>query len=395
MINQTTSEIDEALDHILQGIAGERPKFLDALRQWRHEMPDALLRAALSVDYSESRADDLQIDLGQIAHRQLLPHLHFSRSAEIVGHPLEPSLRAERLRIGLSNQRLLKERNKVIAHLKQNDVRALVLKGADLAYSVYPNPCCRKVGDIDLLIAEDSYTKAAKALSAEGWQLENPTSGSFLGEELTSGVWSNPNYSVSLDIHGTASHHARWNGASRKHFAAAAEKDNGSGGTLLGLSPEHGLEQVCCHGLSQNFYPPVRWAADATWILRSAGDAFDWDSLLLTARINHSGPILTVALHYLSLVLRADIPERVFKELSKMPCRESFLRAWCYRLEKPIKRHERIANFICNFREQYPNESLFRLSRRFPEFVRQSQNASSVFEAGRLLATKTIRNNFG
>ena len=395
MINGLTSEINAELDQVLQDIAGARPRLLYALRQWRYEMPDALLRAALSVDASDAQAQALQVAVDRIADRQLLPHLHFSRSGQLVGHPLEPTLRTARLRIGLSNQRLRTDRYKVMAHLTKNDVRVLVFKGADLAYSVYPNPCCRIVGDIDLLVAEDSYTKAAEALAAVGWCPKNPLSGSLIGGVLTPGPWSNPDYSVSLDIHGAASHHTSWKGASRAHFAAAVEKDDGIGGVVLGLSPEHGLEQICCHGLAQNFYPPVRWAADAIWILRSAGSAFDWDCLLATARANHSAPILTIALRYLSLVLHADIPERVFQDLRQMPCRETFLSSWSYRLETARSRHDRFASFICRFKERHPDESPLRASLHLPAFLRDSQNASSASHALGVLAIKTILNRFG
>ncbi|CAN0424820.1 unnamed protein product, partial [Hapterophycus canaliculatus] len=130
------------------------------------------------------------------------------------------------------------------------------------------------------------------------------------------------------------------------------------------------LEQVCSHGLAQNDDAPVRWAADALWILRDAGERFDWDRLLAMARTTHSAPILIAALRYLQRVLDADIPEPVFTDLQSMPCRNTFRAAWSCRLELPQKPRDRIAGFLCRFRERHPNDSALRAASRFPAFMR-------------------------
>lgn len=388
-----TNDID--LDQALQEAAGGRPRLLTALRRWRLHMPDALLQAAVLPDATQAQIQSLDLDADLVAHRQLLPHLHFSRSAQLRTHPLEPTLRAARLRTGLANKRLITERNDLLARLQARDATVIVFKGADLAYSVYPNPCCRKVGDIDLLVAEDSYAETAEVLKTSGWAPINTSSGFMIGEVLTPGSWFNPDVSVTLDVHWTAAHHARWVGASRPHFTHAVSQPNGAGGTYLGLCPEHGLEQVCSHGLAQNDYPPVRWAADATWILRTAGDTFDWDRLIATARVTHSAPILIAALRYLQLALDADIPESVFADLRHMPCRNAFRAAWSYRLDDAQGPRDRISGFLFRFRERNPDDSVLRATSRLPAFMRDSQSARTATGAFGLLVRKAVLNKFG
>jgi hypothetical protein len=48
-------------------------------------------------------------------------------------------------------------------------IPALAIKGVDLAFSVYPNPACRPMTDIDVLVAPDDYGAAGDVLRREGF----------------------------------------------------------------------------------------------------------------------------------------------------------------------------------------------------------------------------------
>lgn len=390
-----TSKIDATLDQALVHAASGNHRLLASLRSWRRTMPDALLQAALGQNDKSALIGDLRLDPDQIAHRQMFPHLHFSCSEELRGHPLEADLRADRLRTGLMNKRVLRERNELMAHFFHRGASVLVFKGADLAFSVYPDACCRKVGDIDLLVSEDSCAIAAEVLRANGWSSDILYRNGAQDDNLVVGNWSNPEFSVTLDVHTTASHHTRKRGASKVHFEQAVAYDNEVGGVVLGLCPEHGLEQVCCHGLSQNYYPPVRWAADAHWILGAAGQDFDWDRLLEVAQNNHSAPVLYVALSYLALTLETNIPGDILSQLRTMPCRRSFRSAWTYRLDLPNGAKERTEEFLSRFQETYPDDSTLRASVRLPGFVSASQGISNPIQALGRLAKKAVLNKRG
>ena len=386
---------DAELDQVLCLTATGNPRLLSALRNWRREMPDALLQAALTPQPINEMVAALKIEPNRISHTQLLAHLHFNLSGHLRDHSLEPVLRAARLRNGLRNKKLLLERNEIMARLQAHGLNMLVFKGADLAYSVYPDPCCRVVGDIDLLIEEMKYERATKTLLAEGFiPLDRSSLQTRKGiTKITS--WTHPEFTISLDIQIHANHHATWSGADQLYFTHAVTRGDAANGEILALCPEHALVQVCGHGLAQNFYPPVRWAADAVWILRSAGGEFNWDLALEAVHNNHSAPILSVAMNYLRIVLGTEIPQEAISQLNPTLSRRTFQTAWSYRLDQPNGQRERIAGFVARFRETCPDEKIWHATGRLPNYLRDSQNTSSVISAIGKLARKVIMNKYG
>jgi hypothetical protein len=62
-----------------------------------------------------------------------------------------------------------RELRRVVDHLAAANVRALLLKGAGLAYTVYETPHLRPRGDVDVLIAHGDLEPADRALAASGW----------------------------------------------------------------------------------------------------------------------------------------------------------------------------------------------------------------------------------
>ncbi|MBI5034856.1 MAG: nucleotidyltransferase family protein [Chloroflexi bacterium] len=54
--------------------------------------------------------------------------------------------------------------------LVQDGINPIFLKGAALAYTVYPNPICRGMGDLDLWVTADEMLRAQAILEAMGYQ---------------------------------------------------------------------------------------------------------------------------------------------------------------------------------------------------------------------------------
>jgi len=378
------------LDDVVRRATQGNGRLLWALRRWRAEMPDKLLRAALLPDHKLSDGQSLGVDTNSIAHRQLLPHLHFSLAARREDTPLAHEWRGARMRNGLRNKVVRQERNAIILTLQRSGIDALVFKGANLAYSVYPDPCCRVIGDVDVLVEEKNYDHSIEILLASGWKMAD-------GEALPPRNYikrslhlTHPKFFVSLDIQDHASHHAIWPGTDRIYFDQAVVSEDPDGVTIRALRPEHSFVQVCCHGVAQNYHPPVRWATDATWILRSAGHRFDWDVVLAAMHNSQSGPILSVTLAYLQRVLGLEIPPEVTREADLAPIRPSFQTAWSYRLELPCGVRERGLAYIAQFREAVPERGLPRALSHLPAYMRNSQRTTSTLEALGSLARKAL-----
>ena len=94
-----------------------------------------------------------------------------------------------------------RELRRLLERLAAAGVNALLLKGAGLAYTVYPAPHLRPRGDVDLLIARADLEAADRALLAGGWlrAVEQTTSRSRRSATMCSG--SAASFAEHLDLH--------------------------------------------------------------------------------------------------------------------------------------------------------------------------------------------------
>jgi hypothetical protein len=53
--------------------------------------------------------------------------------------------------------------------MQREHITALLVKGAALALTVYPDPAARRMSDIDMLVSEDDQERAVRALERLGW----------------------------------------------------------------------------------------------------------------------------------------------------------------------------------------------------------------------------------
>ncbi len=72
--------------------------------------------------------------------------------------------------------------------LQRENITGLLVKGAALALTVYPDPAARRMSDIDLLVAETHQERAVQSLERLGWLVarsdERRFSGAMLGETM-------------------------------------------------------------------------------------------------------------------------------------------------------------------------------------------------------------------
>jgi hypothetical protein len=83
------------------------------------------------------------------------------------------ALAASRRRTEMAWQALAVHLQRALAAIEAAGVRALVLKGAALALSHYPDPALRPMGDLDVLVPPSGWRTAARALEALDWTMED------------------------------------------------------------------------------------------------------------------------------------------------------------------------------------------------------------------------------
>jgi hypothetical protein len=165
------------------------------------------------------------------------------------------------------------ELRRVLGRLAAAGVRALVLKGAALAYTEYRAPHLRPRGDVDLLIASGDLDTADQALVAGGWLRAVEHDSTAISSQRHYALGGTPRFAEHLDLH--------WKIAVPRIFGDALGFDElasrGVPITALGpgawaLSPADALFLACLHRIAHH-----QDAADLLWL---------WDIHLLASSLD-------------------------------------------------------------------------------------------------------------
>jgi hypothetical protein len=201
-----------------------------------------------------------------------------------------------------------------LATLVPGSVSAIILKGAALAETAYPEPALRHSHDIDLLIEPRSLSSAVSLLVASGLR-PLPSRGK---RAIQSAVLCHAS-GLPLGLYTRLFQIPYYCGASQD--GARAEEicrhtsSHGFGGVEGHiLSPAANLLQVCGHASYSSSRRSLLWVCDA-WFLIHSKPQLDWDVFCdLTARCNLSLP-LSVMLSYLARELNAPVPSAVLERI--------------------------------------------------------------------------------
>lgn len=103
--------------------------------------------------------------------------------AHTAGPDRHPQLNDLRRRLILEEELRVAELRRVVEAMGEAGVRAVILKGAALAYTHYPEPWCRTRADLDLLVSRDHRRAAGRALQEIGYREGDLVSGTWLMQQ--------------------------------------------------------------------------------------------------------------------------------------------------------------------------------------------------------------------
>lgn len=137
---------------------------------------------------------------------QLAPFLYYQLREEEINPP--PEIR-ERLRRGflasaVKNVRHAEQVGTILDILAEVAVTPVLLKGSALAFSIYPDPACRPMGDIDILVRKDELETCIEALKHQGYTEICPTAAPLslrLSQEKHVALSPPDNGGKSLELH--------------------------------------------------------------------------------------------------------------------------------------------------------------------------------------------------
>lgn len=218
------------------------------------------------------------------------------------------------------NQVLFHQVRPLIEELHRDGIPVLLFKGVALALRVYPDAGCRPMRDVDVLVPATAARALLMKLESAGWKI---------------GCWRPPGFPESFLRFRHAADFEAPNGARVDlHWHALNLCCHRSADDLfwrrsepldfLGIpaetcnATEH-LLQICTHGVVWSPVPPVRWAADAVLLLRSAQaeTGIDWERLTRTACDLDLVPYLRSSLAFLRRELGAPVPDEALDRLER------------------------------------------------------------------------------
>lgn len=261
------------------------------------------------------------------------------RAIETMGSDFAPNLvrRALLLRTqesighGLLHEHALGE---LLAILAAEGIESIVLKGAALAYQLYPRPELRPYGDIDVLCRPADYARLHRVLSVAGYETgdkagvlkANPSAlesyfprpfVSPIGQTLVEVHFDVLQLGL-IDVH----RHGIWRDALVVETSAFA---------MRVLAPEHQILQLAAH-VHRHSYGRLIWLLDFDLAVRHWSSRVDWDHILALARDEGMAAVLRHALQMAHVLLGTLRPP-----LGALTAEERLLGA-CYRRLWPRNR---------------------------------------------------------
>jgi hypothetical protein len=201
---------------------------------------------------------DVSAFLATAAAEGLLGLLHASVAAKRCGGAV-PAALAEGLRQGAHRQAALElahriELQRLVAETRRKGLDFLLMKGASLAYDVYPDPAWRARSDVDMFIRAADRAGVRSCLDDLGYVSEPEVSGRFVAYQF---------HSQRLDAHGIR--HlcdVHWKIANPQRFADAVGFDELAdaaiplpllGAGARGLGRTHALWLACVHRAAHHY----------------------------------------------------------------------------------------------------------------------------------------------
>lgn len=293
-----------------------------ASARWRALV--ALVRSALDVDdqplalppsrvHWESLADlALTHSLGSLAYSAV------RRLDEPPPHAPRKKLQASYVRDFVRTEHLLEPTiRRALAALQRVGLEPVVLKGAALAYDVYPEPALRPMADFDLLLPAGQLGAARLALENAGFRIDE--SEHAVEHHLQSFYWQEER--VGVEVHqGLVREPSPFRLEPAPLLARSVPLDVAGVETRV-LAPDDALLLTCLH-LSQGHR--YRWRAAvalADVLAITAGHAadLDWERLLRTTREARCDGAVYWPLLIAAEVVGADVPDVVLTSLAPPP----------------------------------------------------------------------------
>lgn len=198
--------------------------------------------------------------------------------------------------------------------LAQHQIDAILLKGAGLAYTVYPSFTDRPMGDIDLLVRPQHAERAWSLLQQHGWTPMDGEAERYVGHHHLAPLFQ-ASGRFRLEIHAellAAEHPFRF---STDRLWQHAQRITVKGRAVTVLDPVHQLWHACVHFAWSHAMEWGSWRTlrDSAAITQPIG--FDWTEFVAFARETRAATCCFWTLRVARRVTGAAVPDDVLSSL--------------------------------------------------------------------------------
>ncbi|MBI3160114.1 MAG: nucleotidyltransferase family protein [Chloroflexi bacterium] len=271
-------------------------------------------RAAQAYHQWERQVDIETIDMGSF---RLLPLLYDNLIRHQIPSRHHQRLRGVYRRTWASNQLLFRYAADELRRFQAVGIPVCLLKGSALARQIYQDHGLRPMLDFDFGVQPERAQAAYELLVRSGWR--------YKYGELPPDFWLERRavnmvgpLGLELDLHWFFYAKQPFEDFNREVWSQADPIQFGDL-SALALNPTDLLITVCLQGFRWDPIPPMRWVADAVWVLRQAGPRIDWDLLLARAGTLEIAPQLARAFVYLARGFEVKIPNSLLANLRGTP----------------------------------------------------------------------------
>ena len=227
------------------------------------------------------------------------------------------------------NALLFRQLEQVLRALSAAGIPVVLLKGADLAHSLYPAPGLRKMGDLDLLVPQARFTKALQLVHALGYHEYLPDAAPRLSQLLSNHAHlrKEGHGMPILELHRTlvapdTFRHA----APMDWFWANLEpsrywNDRIAAQKVFSLNPTANLLYLSAHLMLQHGgeRASLHWLLDVQRLVARRGGEIDWAALLTQAGAFGWSGALRAALESAQECFPLALPDGLLAALQAQP----------------------------------------------------------------------------
>ncbi len=222
------------------------------------------------------------------------------------------------------NMLALDNLNRIVDSLDGARVQNILLKGASLVQTVYPDPALRPMFDLDLLIPFSQFSRAVEAVARIGYVQSQP----FPYLDDTGLFWSqtalNNGDSLAkvLELHWHLLDNPYY--AQRIPFAELWSRSTShklERSSTRSLAPDDLVIHLCAHNVFHHSGNYQRTAVDLGMILDYYKDRFNWERFLENVVAYELTSATKISLKKAREDWYVAVPDRILDELNKYPTR--------------------------------------------------------------------------